>query len=62
MAPLTDKVDGGSHPSNKVKPYEIEIKYGGDGSLVIFGGPYSNLEATRALLDHAAKLDVPEHR
>jgi predicted phosphodiesterase len=34
----------------------------GDGRLIVFGGPYSNLEATRALLDHAAELGVPADR
>jgi predicted phosphodiesterase len=30
-----------------------------DGPAIVFGGPYGNLEATRALLDEAARLDVP---
>jgi predicted phosphodiesterase len=33
-----------------------------DGPVIVFGGPYGNLEATRALLDEAARLDVPPHR
>jgi hypothetical protein len=34
----------------------------GDGSLIIFGGPNSNLEATRALFDRAVRLGVPPDR
>jgi uncharacterized Fe-S cluster-containing radical SAM superfamily protein/predicted phosphodiesterase len=33
-----------------------------DGPLMVFGGPYSNLEATQALLDQAARLRVPPER
>jgi len=33
-----------------------------DGPLLLFGGPYSNLEATRALLDRAAALGIPPRR
>ncbi len=33
-----------------------------DGPLLLFGGPYSNLEATRALLDRAAALGIPPWR
>ena len=29
------------------------------GPVLIFGGPYSNLQATRAVLDEAAKLSIP---
>ena len=29
------------------------------GPLFVFGGPYSNLEATRAALDEAKKLNIP---
>lgn len=32
------------------------------GPLLIFGGPYSNLEATRAVLDEARKLSIPSER
>lgn len=32
------------------------------GPLLIFGGPYSNLEATRAILDEARKLGIPNER
>src|SRR5262249_35389017 len=33
-----------------------------DGPLLIFGGPYSNLEATQALLEEASRLRIPtEH-
>ena len=30
-----------------------------DGPLMVFGGPYSNLEATRAVLGEAARLEIP---
>lgn len=33
-----------------------------DGPVVVFGGPYSNLEATRALLDEVARLSIPPAR
>ena len=33
-----------------------------DGPVVIFGGPYSNLEATRAFLNEAARLEIPPTR
>lgn len=33
-----------------------------DGPVLVFGGPYGNLEATRALLDAAARLDIPAGR
>src|ERR1700738_5112469 len=33
-----------------------------DGPLMVFGGPYSNLEATRAVLDEAARLAIPADR
>ncbi|GBD48154.1 radical SAM protein [Methylopila sp. Yamaguchi] len=33
-----------------------------DGPLFLFGGPYSNLEATAAALSEAARLGVPPHR
>ncbi|MGD9631902.1 MULTISPECIES: radical SAM protein [unclassified Afipia] len=33
-----------------------------DGPVVVFGGAYSNLEATRALLDEAARLSIPSAR
>ena len=32
------------------------------GPLFVFGGPYSNLEATRAALDEAKKLNIPSER
>ena len=32
------------------------------GPLFVFGGPYSNLEATRAALDEAAMLGIPSER
>lgn len=33
-----------------------------DGPVLIFGGCYSNLEATQAMLAEAARLDVPPAR
>ncbi|MDN3566093.1 metallophosphoesterase family protein [Paeniroseomonas aquatica] len=34
----------------------------GDGPLLVFGGPYSNLQALRALLAEAARLGIPPAR
>lgn len=33
-----------------------------DGSLLVFGGPYSNLQATRAVLTEAARRGIPARR
>jgi predicted phosphodiesterase len=33
-----------------------------DGPLMVFGGPYSNLEAMRAVLGEAARLEIPADR
>src|SRR5690349_7837516 len=33
-----------------------------DGPVLFFGGPYSNLEATEALLRAAPRLDIPPAR
>ena len=33
-----------------------------DGPLMVFGGPYSNLEATRAVLDEATRLSISADR
>ena len=33
-----------------------------DGPLLVFGGPYSNLQATRAVLDEAARRGIPAER
>lgn len=33
-----------------------------DDTVLVFGGPYSNLEATQALLDRAASLGIPAER
>lgn len=33
-----------------------------DGPLLVFGGPYSNLQATRAVLAEAARRGIPAHR
>ena len=33
-----------------------------DAPMFLFGGPYSNLQATRAALDFARRLDIPATR
>lgn len=33
-----------------------------DEPIIVFGGPYGNLEATRALFHEAARLGIPAHR
>ncbi|HEY2531373.1 MAG TPA: radical SAM protein [Xanthobacteraceae bacterium] len=33
-----------------------------DGPVMVFGGPYSNLEATQSLLEQAARLQIPAGR
>ncbi|MGL4239760.1 MAG: metallophosphoesterase family protein, partial [Beijerinckiaceae bacterium] len=33
-----------------------------DGTWLLFGGPYSNLQATEALLDEARRLGIPPER
>jgi predicted phosphodiesterase/pyruvate-formate lyase-activating enzyme len=33
-----------------------------EGPALVFGGPYGNFEATRALLDEAARLGIPSER
>lgn len=33
-----------------------------DGPVLVFGGPYSNLQATRAVLDEAARRGIPPRR
>lgn len=33
-----------------------------DGAVLLFGGPYSNLEATTAVLDQARRLGIPPER
>jgi diadenosine tetraphosphatase ApaH/serine/threonine PP2A family protein phosphatase len=33
-----------------------------DGPLLVFGGPYSNLQATRAMLDEATRRGIPAGR
>lgn len=35
---------------------------GADGPVLVFGGPYSNLQATEALLAEAARLGIPPAR
>jgi predicted phosphodiesterase len=37
----------------------VDLVIRGNGPLIMFGGPYSNLEATRALLEQAARIRVP---
>lgn len=37
-------------------------EFDGDGPLLVFGGPYSNLRATEALIAEAGRLDIPPHR
>ena len=44
---------------------ELHVPLGGDfadAPTIVFGGPYSNLEATRALLQEAERLDIPAER
>jgi predicted phosphodiesterase len=40
---------------------DLEIKNIGElnGALLVFGGPYSNLQATQALLEHAKTFAIP---
>lgn len=33
-----------------------------DGEVLVFGGPYSNLEATQALLQQAERREIPAHQ
>ena len=33
-----------------------------DGPTLVFGGPYSNLQATRAVLAEAARRGIPHQR
>lgn len=39
-----------------------KIEFAGDGPLLVFGGPYSNLRATQALIAEAARLGIPPNR
>ena len=38
------------------------IDFSGDAPLLVFGGPYSNLRATEALIAEARRLDIPPDR
>jgi hypothetical protein len=40
----------------------LVLEFSSDQSLLVFGGPYSNLIATRALQAHAERLGVPPQR
>jgi predicted phosphodiesterase len=57
---MKPKQHSGNSPLDRMTRADRVLR--GDGSLIIFGGPYSNLEATRALLDRAARLGVPADR
>jgi len=39
-----------------------ELAIDADGPLLVFGGPYSNLQATEALLAEARRLRIPKER
>ena len=54
------KQHSGSAPLDRMTSADLVLR--GDSPLIVFGGPYSNLEATRALLDQAAQLGVPADR
>jgi hypothetical protein len=45
-------------PRNSEAPELLEL----NAPTIVFGGPYSNLEATRALLQEAERLDIPAER
>lgn len=38
------------------------LEFSRNGPLLVFGGPYSNLRATEALIDEAARLGIPANR
>ena len=38
------------------------MEFVGDGPLLVFGGPYSNLRATTAMIAEAQRLGIPPHR
>jgi MoaA/NifB/PqqE/SkfB family radical SAM enzyme/predicted phosphodiesterase len=42
--------------------YQTTHRFHAEGPLMIVGGPYSNLEATRAVLKEAAQLGIPSDR
>jgi predicted phosphodiesterase len=43
-------------------PEERLTRLAADGPLLVFGGPYSNLQATRAVLAEAARRGIPPRR
>jgi predicted phosphodiesterase len=43
-------------------PEERVTRLAADGPLLVFGGPYSNLQATRAVLAEAARRGIPARR
>ena len=43
-------------------PEERVMKLAADGPLLVFGGPYSNLQATQAILAEAARRGIPSQR
>src|SRR5262249_42204978 len=54
------KIFRGSRPGASMGRAHPELDC--DGPAIVFGGPYGNLEATRALLDEAARLGIPPRR
>jgi predicted phosphodiesterase len=43
-------------------PEERVMELAADGPLLVFGGPYSNLQATQAILAEAARRSIPSQR
>ena len=43
-------------------PEERVMELAADGPLLVFGGPYSNLQATQAVLAEAARRGIPSQR
>ncbi|MCE2921377.1 MAG: metallophosphoesterase, partial [Roseomonas sp.] len=43
-------------------PEERVMELVADGPLLVFGGPYSNLQATQAILAEAARRSIPSQR
>src|SRR5262249_31708274 len=50
------------HPRQNLAMHNPIPLIQGDGPLLVFGGPYSNLEATRAVLTAAAEFSIPHER
>jgi predicted phosphodiesterase len=40
----------------------LQLELPGTGPVLCFGGPYSNIEATRAIREQAGRLDIPASR